>query len=133
VADLNATAWSNARAYDPRWVYHGLLIGTPASAALLLWRILTGDLLTPQLRAEMTKAHPLDVGRIPERPWQAPAYGLGLMIDAATGVVGHTGGGPGSTAAVYCSPGRVPARVAAVFAPSEEAGQVEHHAVRRLS
>jgi CubicO group peptidase (beta-lactamase class C family) len=32
-ADLSATAWGNASGYHPGWVYHGLLVGTPADAA----------------------------------------------------------------------------------------------------
>ena len=42
--------------------------------------------------------------QLPGRPFVAPSYGLGVMIDpqnALGRVVGHTGQGPGSTAAVY--------------------------------
>jgi hypothetical protein len=56
-----------------------------------------------------------------------------MMVDAATGVIGHTGCGPGSTAAVYGSPARLPARVAAVFAPGEDAAHVEHVAAALLA
>ncbi len=132
-SDLNATAWGNPHGYDPRWVYHGLLIGPPAAAALLLWRILTADLLPLPLRIEVGKARRLDGPPPPNRPWRAPAYGLGMMVDAATGVIGHTGGGPGSTAAVYCSTARVPTRVAAVFARGEDVERVEHIAATLLA
>jgi CubicO group peptidase (beta-lactamase class C family) len=131
-ADLDATAWGNAANYDPRWVYHGLLVGKPSDAALLLWRILAGSLLSIPLRKELTQPHRLDVPLDPGRPFKAPAYGLGVMIDRATGVMGHTGGGPGSTAAVYFAPYRHPRRVAAAFADVEQPGLVEERAMRML-
>ncbi len=127
-ADLMATAWGNAAGYHPGWVYHGLLIGPPASAALLLHRLLAGALLPPALLAEMLTAHPVG-GPVPERPWLTAGYGLGLMIGTGeTGATytGHTGGGPGSTAAVYqCGP----RRTAAVFAPVDRPALVEREAI----
>jgi CubicO group peptidase (beta-lactamase class C family) len=56
---------------------------------------------------------------------------LGLMVSIGdTGVtyVGHTGGGPGSTAAVYQC-GREPRRTAAAFAPVEDPAAVERCAM----
>jgi len=89
--------------YDPRWVYHGLLVGPLPQAALLLQRLLVGDLLPPPLLSAMCDRYPLG-GPIAGRPWKSPSYGLGLMIGETTGgelIAGHTGGGPGSTIAVY--------------------------------
>jgi CubicO group peptidase (beta-lactamase class C family) len=89
--------------YDPRWVYHGLLVGPLRQAALLLQRLLAGDLLPPPLLSAMCDRYPVG-GPIADRPWQSPSYGLGLMIGGTTGgelIAGHTGGGPGSTVAVY--------------------------------
>jgi len=127
-ADLAATAWGNAAGYHPGWVYHGLLIGPAASAALLLHRLLGGSLLPEALRSAMLAAHPVG-GPVPGRPWRMAGYGLGLMIgvgDTGALYVGHTGGGPGSTAAVYqCVPGRT----AAAFAPMEEPAAVERCAM----
>lgn len=102
-ADLDATAWGNARRYHPAWVYHGLLVGPPGAAALFLHRLLGGDLLPPDLLAAMHGNHPVG-GAVPGRPWRTASYGLGLMIgqgEPPGEYVGHTGGGPGSTSAVY--------------------------------
>jgi CubicO group peptidase (beta-lactamase class C family) len=89
--------------YDPRWVYHGLLVGPLASAALLLQRLMGGDLLPPPLLSAMCDRY-LVGGPIAGRAWKTPSYGLGLMIGETTGgelIAGHTGGGPGSGIAVY--------------------------------
>jgi hypothetical protein len=89
--------------YDPRWVYHGLLAGPLQQAALLLQRLLTGDLLPPPLLSAMCDRY-LVGGPIAGRPWKTPSHGLGLMIGETTGgelIAGHTGGGPGSAIAVY--------------------------------
>ena len=89
--------------YDPKWVYHGLLVGPLDRAARLLQRLLAGDLLPRHLLSAMLDQYP--VGRpIAGRPWKTPAYGLGLMIgETTTGelIAGHTGGGPDSAVAVY--------------------------------
>jgi CubicO group peptidase (beta-lactamase class C family) len=89
--------------YDPRWVYHGLLVGPLQQAALLLQRLLVGDLLPPSLLSAMCDRY-LVGGPIAGRPWKTPSYGLGLMIGETTSgevIAGHTGGGPGSAVAVY--------------------------------
>ncbi|WP_175773072.1 serine hydrolase domain-containing protein [Paraburkholderia phenazinium] len=66
-ADLDTTIWGNPMRYHPGWVYHGLLIGTAASAALLLHRLLEGWLLAPILLAEMLAPCPV-CGPIPPAP-----------------------------------------------------------------
>lgn len=129
-ADLAATAWGNPTGYQPAWVYHGLLVGPAVSAALLLHRLLGGGLLPEALLREMLAAHPVG-GPVPGRPWRTGNYGLGLMVgigDAGATYVGHTGGGPGSTAAIYQC-GREPRRTAAAFAPVEEPAAVERCAM----
>jgi CubicO group peptidase (beta-lactamase class C family) len=89
--------------YDPRWVYHGLLVGPLDQATFLLQRLLGGDLLPQPLLSSMLDRYP--VGGPPMgRPWKAPGYGLGLMIgetNSGEKIAGHTGGGPGSVVAVY--------------------------------
>lgn len=96
--DLAASAWGNDHGYHPDWVYHGLLLGSPAAAALLLDRLLTTDFLPPPLLAEMLRKTPLGES-LPGRPARNFGYGAGLMI--SDGTVGHTGAGPASVAAVY--------------------------------
>ena len=132
-ADLDATAWGNAQRYHPEWVYHGLLIGSPTAAAIFLHRLFDGDLLPPELLVIMQDAHPVD-GVSSGRPWRSTNYGLGLMIGSGElpGVyVGHTGGGSGSTAAVYqltAGSTEAPVRLtAAAFAPLDNSGIVESH------
>jgi D-alanyl-D-alanine carboxypeptidase len=128
--DLIGTRWGNALRYHPGWVYHGLMIGSPAAAALLLDRLLRGDLLSPSSLRAMRESFRLG-GPIPGRPWQAPGYGLGLMIETTTPprFMGHTGGGPSSTAAVYhfAAPGA--AVTASAFSPSDDPGLVEQRVV----
>jgi CubicO group peptidase (beta-lactamase class C family) len=89
--------------YDPKWVYHGLLVGPLKQAAFLLQRLLNGDLLAEPLLSAMLDRYPVG-GPIAGRPWNTPCYGLGLMIGETTSgalIAGHTGGGPGSAVAVY--------------------------------
>ena len=133
--ELNDTAWGNVSGYHPGWVFHGLLIGTPSSAAVFLDRLLAGHLLPAPLLAAMRKAHPLAFAD-PERPWKSASYGLGLMIgmgEPPGQYIGHTGGGPGSTSAVYqqVSEHRTDntRRTAAAFAQLDTPGIVERHAL----
>jgi D-alanyl-D-alanine carboxypeptidase len=132
-ADLDATAWGNTRRYHPGWVYHGLLVGPPGAAALFLHRLLAGHLLPPDLLTAMVDAYPVG-GAVPGRPWTAAGYGLGLMIgqgEPPGEYLGHTGGGPGSTSAVYQFAGAPPGarRTAASFAPVDDPAVVEARAL----
>jgi D-alanyl-D-alanine carboxypeptidase len=134
-ADLDATAWGNARRYHPDWVYHGLLVGMPSAAALFLHRMLAGDLLPPDLLAAMHDGHSVG-GAIPGRPWRTASYGLGLMIgqgEPPGEYVGHSGVGPGSTSAVYQRAegimGAGTPCTGAAFAPVDDPGTVEARAM----
>jgi CubicO group peptidase (beta-lactamase class C family) len=133
-ADLDGVAMGEAQNYHPGWVYHGLMVGPVAEAALLLDRLLGGDLLPAPFMSEMLKVHAVP-GPVPDRPWLSPGYGLGLMIgEVRSGqrVAGHTGGGPGSTIAVYRSQSRPSPRTAAFFATSEEQARTEEQGFRLL-
>lgn len=84
----------------------------------------------------MLLPHPLG-GPIAGRPWRSAGYGLGLMIgtgETGAGYVGHTGGGPGSVAAIYQGlpgPGDSGSRrTAAVFASGKNPALVESEAMR---
>ncbi|MGO4570853.1 serine hydrolase domain-containing protein [Microvirga sp. 2TAF3] len=126
--DLGDVAMGEAKNYHPGWVYHGLLVGSVRDAALLLDRLMTEDLLPSVLREEMLAPFVL-AGPIPERPWKVPGYGLGVMRGEAPHgpVAGHTGGGPGSTVAVYHAlSGK--ALTAAVFRTAEDQGRTEEKA-----
>lgn len=124
-ADLAGVDMGDATSYHPGWVYHGLVVGRLSDAALVLDRLLTGDLLPPDLLAAMCTAHPLG-GPVEGRPWQTAGYGLGLMIGtgrAQQHVLGHTGGGPGSVVAVYHGPSQ--RRTIAAFASGDDVNAVE--------
>jgi D-alanyl-D-alanine carboxypeptidase len=98
--EFDAIIWGNAQRYDPRWVYHGCVVGSLARAATCLHRIIHGGLLAPRTRTAMQVPRSCDDAR-------APAdfgYGLGLMIEPALRgqrLVGHAGSGPGSTITVF--------------------------------
>jgi CubicO group peptidase (beta-lactamase class C family) len=117
-------------AYDPAWVYHGLLVGPLDQAAWLLDRLLGGDFLPAPLLQQMQTPYLLG-GPLAGRPWVAPGYGLGLMQGPdASGLYlhGHTGGGPGSVVAVY----RSATASCAVFAEGSDQGAIEAEVVRQL-
>lgn len=122
------TAWGGGQGYDPRWVYHGLLAGSPLDAVRLLRALMSGAVIAPGLMAEMVSPWPLG-GPLPGRPWQATGYGLGLMIGTmqrAGRAAGHSGGGPGSVCAVYHFGDRAMPCTVGVFARGEDEGVVEH-------
>jgi CubicO group peptidase (beta-lactamase class C family) len=131
--DLVETAWGNDTGYDPGWVYHGLLIGTPGDAVRFLHGVLSGGVLPAELLAEMTTRHPIGDGPIPDRPWETMGYGLGLMIGHMTSAglaIGHSGGGPGSVSAVHrFSDVPTPCTVAA-FARGDNEGRTEYEVAR---
>jgi D-alanyl-D-alanine carboxypeptidase len=134
-SDLANTAWGNTAGYDPRWVYHGLLIGTPRDAARFFDRLMSGHVLSAGLLAEMTSPYPLGDEPLPGRPWTTTGYGMGLMIGqmAPAGIaIGHSGGGPGSVAAAYHFPDGPTRCTIATFAPGPDEGRPEFEA-RRLA
>jgi CubicO group peptidase (beta-lactamase class C family) len=133
--DLDDVVMGSAQGYHPGWVYHGLLVGSMTDAALLLDRLMSSALLPRAILDEMLSSHVLG-GPIEGRPWQVPGYGLGMMKGETTigkTVAGHTGGGPGSTLAVYHSLNDVKSsRTSAVFATSENQSETETKAFEFL-
>lgn len=132
--DLIGVEMGDARTYDPRWVYHGLLVGPLHEAALLLDRIMAGFLLPEGLLAAMLDCRSVG-GPIGGRPWVSPGYGLGIMagtVENEISIAGHTGGGPGSVIAVYrtITPPAFPC--CAAFSTKGEAGDIEREAIRRI-
>ncbi|HEY7245413.1 MAG TPA: serine hydrolase domain-containing protein [Xanthobacteraceae bacterium] len=131
--DLAHTAWGNRTGYDPRWVYHGLLIGTPGDAVRFLHSLMSGDVLPRELLTEMTARHPISDQSLSGRPWETTAYGLGIMIGrmASAGIaMGHSGAGPGSVSAVYHFADRPTPCTVAAFASGDQEGATEHEVVR---
>jgi CubicO group peptidase (beta-lactamase class C family) len=136
-ADLERTLWGNPGGYHPGWVYHGLLVGTVDAAALFMDRLVAGDLLADEFLDAMLTGYPVG-GPLPQRPFRQPSYGLGVMIEAAEGerrCVGHTGQGPGSTAAVYSFTELERPVTVAAFAPEDygdqSQGMLEEHAIKQ--
>jgi CubicO group peptidase (beta-lactamase class C family) len=131
--DLADTAWGNHTGYDPGWVYHGLLVGTPGDAVRFLHSLMSGDVLPRELLTEMTTRYPIGEQSLPGRPWGATGYGLGLMIgrmESAGIAIGHSGGGPGSVSAVYHFGDRPRPCTVAAFATGDQEGTTEHEVVR---
>lgn len=132
--DLSGVEMGDAQTYDPGWVYHGLFVGPLIGAAHLLDALLgEGSPLSPESRAEMLR--PQALPQFVRPPWSDAAYGLGLMLPAAPDgwtAAGHTGGGPGSSIAVYRRMEGV-SRTAAVFETSDGEGPVETLACRLLA
>jgi D-alanyl-D-alanine carboxypeptidase len=127
--DLAKTAWGNRAAYDPGWVYHGLLIGTPGDAVRFLHSLMSGDVLPRELLAEMIRRHPIGDQPLGGRPWETTGYGLGLMIgrmQSAGVAIGHSGGGPGSVGAVYHFGDRPTPCTVAAFATGDQEGTTEY-------
>ena len=91
-------------AYDPRWVFHGLLSSTVSDVLCFYRALFGGDLLAEPSLAEMTTLVPVP-GAPP--PWAEPSYGMGLMADPGSPwgrLFGHNGEGPGYTASVFHAP-----------------------------
>jgi D-alanyl-D-alanine carboxypeptidase len=131
--DLAKTAWGNRAAYDPGWVYHGLLIGTPGDAVRFLHSLMSGDVLPRELLSEMTRRHPIGEQPLRGRPWETTGYGLGLMIgrmQSAGVAIGHSGGGPGSVGAVYHFGDRPTPCTVAAFATGDQEGTTEYEVAR---
>lgn len=131
--DLADVGFPPPRPYDPGWVYHGLLVGPALDAARTLRAILAPGLLSASARAAMRDAIDLG-GAVPDRPWSRCAYGLGLMAGAFAGdaaVLGHSGAGPFSVAAVYHH--LTSGRTVAVFAPGDKEGVAEWAVTARIT
>ncbi len=128
-ADMAATVFGRGRSYHPGWVYHGCVVGPVCEAARALHAIMTGAVLTPAARAALVDACALTVDTS-GRPWRAPGYGLGVMVDRKLGVIGHSAGGPGSVGAVYHA--LATGRTAAVFSDETREGACETRALDML-
>lgn len=131
--DMAQTIWRNPTNYDPRWVYHGLLIGPPADAVAFLNQLLTTEFLSKPLLAAMQDRRALG-GDLPNRPWEDTGYGLGLMIGSMKGVgrvVGHSGVGNASVSALYAFLELPGMPIVSAFAEGTDEGVAEHEALRR--
>jgi D-alanyl-D-alanine carboxypeptidase len=129
-ADFREVFWPALRNYDPRWVYHGCLIGTPIDAARVLNALVRGKILQPTTLHTMMERHELG-GAVSDRPWTACGYGLGLMsglMGASGRAIGHSGGGPGCVNAVYHFPDVALPTTVAAFTDGDDEGPAEFEA-----
>jgi CubicO group peptidase (beta-lactamase class C family) len=133
--DLDGVEMGEVTAYDPSWVYHGLLVGSLGDATLLLHRLMTENLLHKDLLMAMLDGETLG-GPIAGRPWLYPGYGLGVMVGKVNGglsVAGHSGGGPGSCIAVYRDNRSGTQSCCATFSAGSHVGSIETEAVCLLT
>ena len=130
--DVAQTHWGNATGYDPRWVYHGLLIGPPSDAVGFLRCLRSPTFLSKSTLTTMKSMHVID-DNLEGRPWQRTGYGLGLMMGEMAGVgsvYGHSGVGHDSVSALYCFPDLPDCPIVAVFAQGSDEGIPEFEAAR---
>ena len=128
----SALHWHAAVGYEPRWVYHGCLIGSAPDASRLLHALFAGDLLKSETLRVMLDRRTLG-GTIPGRPWTECGYGLGLMSGVMNGVgnaIGHSGDGPFSVNAVYHFPDLPDATTIACFTNGTDVGMAEFAAAK---
>ena len=99
--NLNGRREDIVQRYHPGWVSHGVVASTAHETALMLDAVVNGRLISAASHRAMLR--PTDVpGEHP--PFRRPAYGLGLMLDAASPaglLAGHGGGGPGFATAAF--------------------------------
>lgn len=130
-ADFEDMFWPFLKSYDPRWVYHGCLIGPPTDAARLLHALFDGALLAPDLAAAMYQRF-TPLGDAPGRAATETGYGMGLMLGtmgAGGRCLGHAGAGPGCINSICHFPDLEPAVTVAVFAAGEDEAAVERAAL----
>jgi len=129
--DMAQTHWGNPNGYDPRWVYHGLLIGPPSDAVDFLRRLFSGPFLSEDSVSAMKSMRALG-GSVAGRPWKKTGYGLGLMIgemEKAGLAYGHSGVGHESVSSLYCFPELPESPVVAVFGRGTDEAEPEFEAL----
>ncbi len=88
--------------YHPQWVSHGVISSNAYEIAVIYKSLFNGCLMSEAQLELMVKG--IKVEGVTGRPFYEPYYGAGLMIDIGSPygpVYGHTGGGPGASAACY--------------------------------
>ena len=130
--DMKQILWGNPHGYDPRWVYHGLLIGPPSDAVHFLRLLFSPTFLSETARSAMKSMHEIG-GAVAGRPWTKTGYGLGLMMGEmgeAGKVFGHSGLGHENVSSLYCFPDFPGHPIVAVFAQGTDENATESEAVR---
>lgn len=124
--------WPGLRNYDPRWVYHGCLIGTPIDAVRLLDALFRGELLNrSSLKMIFERSSRLG-NASSHRPWTESSYALGVMsgvMGEAGRAWGHSGSGPHASNAIYHFPDLPRPITVATFANGGFEGPAEFEAL----
>lgn len=93
-----------AHIYHPGWVAHSVIMSTALELATIIDGLFRGQILDPSLVEQMS--HPIhNLGKFPL--FKNLEYGLGLFLDTESPhgkVAGHTGEGPGYSAAAFHFP-----------------------------
>ncbi|MFC4454578.1 serine hydrolase domain-containing protein [Deinococcus sonorensis] len=124
-------ATAGLHGYHPGWVAHGLALSTAPELARLVEGVFSGPLVPAHLRAALQTAVPVHVSH---PVFTSPGYGLGVMLDTASGLAGHGGGGPGYGAGALWQPLAADAGITAVALVNHdgsEAGLLLAHALIR--
>jgi D-alanyl-D-alanine carboxypeptidase len=88
--------------YHPNWVMHGVVAATAAEVTALMRALFVGELLPRHALDEMLHMVTIPIDDADRDRAGTPRYGLGVMeMGHDVPVHGHSGGGPGSTAAAY--------------------------------
>lgn len=130
--DVMSTYWGGPEDYDPGWVYHGMLAGTPVAAVRFLRALLDGEIIGEDSLKQMLTRIDLDVD-LTGRPWTMAGYGLGLMMGGSdeTGPgYGHSGVGPGSVSALYAFPDLPGRPIATAFTTGGNEAVPEREVIR---
>ncbi len=112
--------------YHPQWVSHGVISSDAHETAVICESLFSGSLLSEAQIELMIKG--IKVEGVTGRPFYDPYYGAGLMIDRGSPygpVYGHTGGGPGASAACYHLAAKNKPVTAAVLTDGEDPAQAE--------
>ncbi len=112
--------------YHPLWVSHGVISSSAYETAVMMNSIFNGALLERGQIDIMTRC--FKVEGVTGRPFYDPHYGCGLMIDTGAPygpVYGHTGGGPGASAACYHLARKSKPFTVAVLTDGEDSVQAE--------
>lgn len=112
--------------YHPLWVSHGVISSSAYETAVIMNAVFSGALLERDQLDIMTCG--FKVEGVTGRPFYDPHYGCGLMTDTGAPygpVYGHTGGGPGSSAACYHLARKSKPFTVAVLTDGEDSVQAE--------
>ena len=126
----NAAPLAVSEIYDPAWLPAGVIASTAAETAQFYDALLAGKLFPREFLNQMCAA--VRAADAPGHPsFYNPGYGLGLMItDSPCGMIyGHTGSGPGCSAAAFHFKKNGTSITVTILSDGENVSQTEHMAI----